>query len=373
MQCEMSRPARFYVMTSLLREGAITVDDLEEFSDDLQIISLSMGGGGKMYKITDNKGRVFTQITYDLEKDFERMIVSNVESIFGKDGIYFDLKKLIGKPKKGAAVPDGYYLDLTFHNDPRLYLVEVELISHDVYGHIGEQILRFGISTETDKYKIKGILLSAIRDDENKQKKLKSFLDSSVYNNVNELLDKVIFDNKPAAIIVIDKATEELNNVLGQLTMATEVIEARTFACGEEELHLFTPFKDEVLFDLPPDEDADELDTIVVPARKDGFQEEFLKNHRWFAIRISGAMIEKIKYIAAYEVAPVSGITCIAEVARIEKYQDTAKYMVHLKEGSLQKIRKIGLGEKKGQAPQAPRYTSYRKIVEAETLDDLWG
>jgi hypothetical protein len=31
---------------------------------------------------------------------------------------------------------------------------------------------------------------------------------------------------------------------------------------------------------------------------------------RWFAIRISGAaMIDKIKYIAAYQVAPVSGIT----------------------------------------------------------------
>ena len=36
VQCEMSRSTQFYVMASLLREGAITFDDLEDFSDDLK-------------------------------------------------------------------------------------------------------------------------------------------------------------------------------------------------------------------------------------------------------------------------------------------------------------------------------------------------
>lgn len=36
VQCEMRRSTQFYVMASLLREGAITFDDLEEFSDDLK-------------------------------------------------------------------------------------------------------------------------------------------------------------------------------------------------------------------------------------------------------------------------------------------------------------------------------------------------
>lgn len=35
-------------------------------------------------------------------------------------------------------------------------------------------------------------------------------------------------------------------------------------------------------------------------------------------------------------------------------------------------IKKIGLGKKKGQAPQAPRYSSYELISKAKTLDDLW-
>ena len=326
-----------------------------------------------MYRIIDEAGNSYSQYKYTLESDFEKMVVANVDAIFGKDGIYFDIKKLIGKPKKGATIPDGYYLDLTFHTDPRLYLVEVELNSHDVYGHIGEQILRFGISSEMDKYKMKSLLLSAIQDDSKKQAKLNDYYKCSAFHNNSELLDKVIFDNKPAAIVIIDEATEELYNVMGQLTMSTDVLEAQTYVCGTKKLHRFTPFKDEILTDVAESEDADELDTIVVPAREDGFEEEFIKNNRWFAIRISGAMIDKIKYIAAYQVAPVSGITHIAEVDRIEKYNDTNKYILYFKDGSLQKITKIGLGGKKGQAPQAPRYSSYKAIINANTVDDLWS
>ena len=326
-----------------------------------------------MYKIVDETGNVYTQHTYTKELDFERMIVANATTIFGETGIYFDIKKLIGTPKKGAAIPDGYFLDLTSHNDPRLYLVEVELNSHDVYGHIGEQILRFGISTETDKYKLKNLLLAAVNDDVSKKKKLSAFFTKSKYDNINELLDKVIFENKPAAIIVIDEATDELYNVMAQLTMATEVIEAQTYVCGDKKLHRFSPFKDEVMTDLPANTDADDLDTIIVPAREEGFNEEFLKNDRWFAIRISSAMIDKIKHIAAYQVAPISGITYIADVDRIEKYKDTNKYIVFFKAGSLQKLNKIALGKKKGQAPQAPRYSSYKTISAAKTLDDIWG
>lgn len=326
-----------------------------------------------MYKIIDESGAVYTQYTYTKETEFERMIVSHAATIFGACGIYFDIKKLIGKPKKGATIPDGYFLDLTFHDDPRLYLVEVELNSHDVYGHIGEQILRFGISTETDKYKIKNNLLADISRNNEKKRKLADFFTKSKYDNINELLDKVIFENKPAAIIVIDEATDELFHVMAQLTIATEVIEAQTYVCGDKKLHRFSPFKDEVMTDLPIYSDADELDTIVVPAREDGFNEEFLKNDRWFAIRISSAMIEKIKYIAAYQVSPISGITYVAKVDRIEKYKDTNKYIVYFKPNSVSKINKVSLGKKKGLAPQAPKYSSYKAIMTAKTLDDLWN
>ena len=89
-----------------------------------------------MYKIIDESGNLYCQYKYEKEAEFERMVVSNAEAIFGASGIYFDMKRLIGTPKKGAAVPDGYYLDLTFHDNPRLYLVEVEMCIRDRKGPV---------------------------------------------------------------------------------------------------------------------------------------------------------------------------------------------------------------------------------------------
>ncbi len=325
-----------------------------------------------MCKIIDENGAIYKLYIYENEAEFESMIVANASAIFGKEGIYFNIKKLIGKQRKGAAIPDGYFLDLTFHNDPKLYFVEVELQNHDVYGHIGEQILRFGISSETDKYKIKKYLLDDISRDIRKEQKLNDYFEKSKYNNISELLDKVIFDKKLAVIVIIDNATDELNNVLAQLTITTEVIEAQTYICDNKKLHRFTPFKDDVMMGLPENEDADDLDTIVVPARDDGFNEEFITNNRWYAIRISSAMLDKIKYIAAYQVAPTSGITHIAEVDRIEKYKDTDKYIIYFKPDTVKKINKVGLGNKRGLAPQSPRYSSLKMITKAFSLDDLW-
>jgi len=93
------------------------------------------------------------------------MVVEHAETIFGAQGIYFDIKKKIGKSKEGAAIPDGYYLDLKFHVEPVLYFVEIELSDHDVYGHIGEQVLRFAISSEMSKHKIKTLLIEDINKD----------------------------------------------------------------------------------------------------------------------------------------------------------------------------------------------------------------
>lgn len=36
VQCEMSRSNQFYIMLELLNEGAITIDDLEDSSEDLK-------------------------------------------------------------------------------------------------------------------------------------------------------------------------------------------------------------------------------------------------------------------------------------------------------------------------------------------------
>lgn len=115
-----------------------------------------------------------------------------------------------------------------------------------------------------------------------------------------------------------------------------------------------------------------DFDTIVVPAQEEGFLKEFIGSKRWYAIRISSAMIPKIKYIAAYQVAPISAITFIAEISKIERYQDTDKYILYFKDNP-EKIKEIKLGKLLGKAPQSPRYSSRQEILDAKSLDDLFN
>lgn len=117
---------------------------------------------------------------------------------------------------------------------------------------------------------------------------------------------------------------------------------------------------------------SDELDTIVVSANEDGFNDVFLGEDCWYSIRISSAMIDRIKYIAAYQTAPISAITYYAEVFKIEKYKDTGKYMVMFKSKAIS-IGPISLGAKKqGLAPQAPRYTTFKRLRQAKTLVEVF-
>jgi len=116
----------------------------------------------------------------------------------------------------------------------------------------------------------------------------------------------------------------------------------------------------------------EELDTIVVPANEEGFNEVFIGQNCWYAIRLSSSMVDRIKYIAGYQTAPVSAITYYAEVLKIEKYRDSGKYIVTFKDRA-KKIGPIKLtGNRKGMAPQAPRYTNIKKLLKAKTLIDVF-
>jgi hypothetical protein len=157
--------------------------------------------------------------------------------------------------------------------------------------------------------------------------------------------------------------------------MNTDTLVFQTFDCNGEQLHKFTPFQSEIWESetvTGKEIDPTELDTIVVPANEEGFNRAFLGENCWYEIRISSSMIDRIKYIAGYQTAPVSAITYYAEVSKIEKYKDTGKYIVLFKDKATQ----IGPIKpkvmRKGVAPQAPRYTTYKKLITAKTLEEVF-
>jgi hypothetical protein len=113
-------------------------------------------------------------------------------------------------------------------------------------------------------------------------------------------------------------------------------------------------------------------DTVIVPAQKEGFEQVFLGEHAWHAIRISGGMLDKIKFIAAYQTAPISAVTHYAPVERIESYGEENKYKLIFSEPAKSLPDEIPFGDATPGTMQGPRYTNFETLLKAKKVSDLF-
>ena len=113
-------------------------------------------------------------------------------------------------------------------------------------------------------------------------------------------------------------------------------------------------------------------DTVIVPAQEEGFEKVFLGEDCWYAIRISGGMLDKIKFIAAYQTNPISAITHYAAVDHIEPYGEDGKYKLVFSEKA-KPIGPIPFADARTGSMQGPHYTTLDKLKAAKKLSDLIG
>jgi len=325
----------------------------------------------------------YRRVGYDSEADLEAAILQVQTDLFGPDRIYLDTKKKIGAKGSLRNIPDGYLIDLSGRK-PRLYVVENELASHEPLRHIAVQILEFSLSFETDQRAVKTILFNALQDQPEVRRKCEQYASVHDFRNLDHMLDYLVYEAPFAAIVVIDEMPDTLENVLARkFQFGVEVLElARYENAQAQRFYHFEPFLADLAEDVgiaaePAKQvgerlDPSEVDTVVVPAREDGFQETFLAENRWYAIRIHGTMRPQIKYIAAYRVAPISAITHLSPVKSIEPWKDTGKFVVNFSEPAkeISPIPLVKGGRVK--ALQNLRYTTREKLMVAKTLEDLW-
>ena len=326
---------------------------------------------------------LFYRSQFESEAALEKAIIEIQAELFGKNRMYLDIKKKIGVKGGLRNIPDGYLLDLNGPK-PHLYVVENELAAHDPLRHIAIQILQFSLSFEAEPRAVRNILFEALQSQADLKLRCEDYASKYSFRNLDHLLDYLVFETSFAALVIIDEIPDNLEKVLlDRFRFGVEVIELAYYTCSDgRKCYRFEPFLADINADLREilpngrQEESitqDDIDTIVVPAREDGFQETFLKENRWYAVRIHGTMRPQIKYIAVYQVAPQSAITHVAPVSSIEPWGDTKKFVINFAEPA----KEIGpiILSKHGivKAPQNVRYTNYERLIHAKSLDDIWG
>jgi len=324
---------------------------------------------------------IYRRDEYRDENDLEKAINEVQFELFGANRIYLDIKKKIGLKGGQRNIPDGYLIDLNGRK-PRVYVVENELAIHDPLRHIALQILQFSLSFKSEPRIVRTVLFDSISSDLRIKAKCEEYAQQNRYRNLDHLIDEMVFDSPFAALVIIDEIPSKLEKILAEeFRFGVEVLSlARYRNQAGEHLYFFEPF----LADLNSESgliesslssvalETDEIDTVVVPAHKEGFERTFLAENRWHAVRMHGTVRPQIKYIAVYQIRPVSAITHIAPVQSIEPWGDEGKFVLNFSEAAtkIEPIRMIKGGRVK--TFQNLRYTSLERLKSAKTLDDVF-
>lgn len=314
----------------------------------------------------------YCEYNYSEEREFEKDIVGNAKDIFGNKTIYIDVKKILKAKYKNSSIPDGYLLDYTFDAKPKLYLIENELKTHSIRDHIAPQLVQYAFNYKYNLLEIKDIILNNLNENMND---IDNIAKNAGYRNADAMISSIISKEDLGIIIPIDDISDELRELKKLFRFNIELLEFKKFFNGKEFLYLYDKFNDDLGLNSNMDLSI-EPDTILVPAEKDGFKDEFLGHNRWFAVAIGINMIDKLKYIAVYQKNPIKAITYYAEIANIDLYKDTGKYIIYFN-GEAKKLKvPIPLNPKNpNKAPQGRVYTSIGKIINADsktTLDDIF-
>lgn len=94
---------------------------------------------------------VYLLSKFNNEKELEEEVLKNYELIFGKNTIYFLSNKRFGSNDNSLlGIPDAFLINFSETN-PKLYVIENELSTHDAYKHIGLQLWK-SFHIEIPKY-----------------------------------------------------------------------------------------------------------------------------------------------------------------------------------------------------------------------------
>lgn len=187
-------------------------------------------------------GNKYVEYKYALESEFENKVFEQAKYLFGSNTILLDVKKKLNSGELGKTIPDGFLFDFSDPEDPRFFIVEVELQSHDFYRHIFPQITKFFSfirSSTADQAKLVDSLYRVIDSSEDYKASFKKFLKGK---ELFKFLKDVIEDSSDV-LLIIDGKKSEIDEIKVTYSETwgkyVKQIICKTFKCGSD-IILFT-------------------------------------------------------------------------------------------------------------------------------------
>lgn len=165
------------------------------------------------------------QVSFDNEKELHAWVERNISNFFG-DVIYLPGNFYIYTKRKKGGKPDGFLLDL---DNSSWTIIESELISHGVWDHISEQIIRFIVASYSDDTK------RLIRDyffDELERKKQINKASEKLKITPARLMQKIenIVEGRiPDIAIFIDQVNDDLKDMVEALNATIRVFRVQKY------------------------------------------------------------------------------------------------------------------------------------------------
>lgn len=151
-------------------------------------------------------------VTYEDEDEaaFEKDIVDHYRLFFGEKTLFIPKRKISGGAL-GNTIPDGFLFDCHDGQNPRFYIVEVELSKHS-FGHIRSQIDRFLNFFSQNKIHS---LVETIYDTVHNDNKLKQRWNSYCTGDMHHLMTRSI-QYRHGVLVLFEKKNDSLEEAFDE-------------------------------------------------------------------------------------------------------------------------------------------------------------
>lgn len=198
------------------------------------------------------KDSKYVKAPFNNKDELEQVVISNYEYIFGPTSIYLP-KKLIRAGDGIGTIPDGFAIDL---GTRKWYLVEAELLHHNVWNHIAPQVSKQVIASlqPISKKTIEDLAVEQYQTDPTTKEK---FADQGIREiNVRKVLTEIL-EKEPSVGIPIDAISADLKEWARTLKYTVKLWKITKYVEFGCPANIVYEFPEEFKPELDTEEEAD--------------------------------------------------------------------------------------------------------------------